>query len=57
MLALMVIAIVEYVIARREFDEILDNLKLIDKSDQRIAEFMNVLSKAQDLYLLKINVF
>jgi len=56
MLALAAIAIAEFVVANQEFNEILDNLSLIDQSDQRTAELMNVLSKTTDLYLYNIGV-
>jgi PAS domain S-box-containing protein len=55
--SLFVIACVDYFITANEFADIQGNLGLIDLSNQRIAELMNVLSKVRDLNLMQQGLY
>jgi len=55
-IALIVIALLDYILAIQKFDKINDDIDLLDKSNRRVAEMMTALSKIRDLYLVNVNL-
>lgn len=55
-LILVALAAIDYFITVREFNEIKQNLDVITKSNDRIAELQNIVSKSRDLYLLTLGI-
>lgn len=55
-LALIVLAAIDYFLTVKEFNDIRDNLNLITLSNQKIAELQTIVARCQDLYLLNLGI-
>jgi len=53
---LLAIAIIDYVVASKEFNAIQKKIDLLDKSNEMVAELMNACSKMRDLNMLRIGI-
>ena len=56
MILLFILALIEYIVTRREFSQINENIKLINLSYERIAEVENVVSKSRNIVLLQLGI-
>lgn len=49
--ALLILAVVEYFVTLREFNQINENIRLINLSYERIAELENIVSKSRNVVM------